>query len=218
MNEWIFISGYILFLHLIHSFRQSTWPRSSQSKQHMPLTTTIGFRVEHIVQAEPRRQSRILLRQEGGRCSFLLHMTEYEAQAPMLIASWERKHVWKQNQLYKRRVEKHREKSGPNNTFEKPDQASCEVSLLLAWATAWANKNLPWLVWMEFSVSDIWRSSDYDVIQWAELFCLESVAAESRTTWVNHLHKSTSPQACEYPEVWNCEFLVEMILGSQWLF
>lgn len=54
---------------------------------------------------------------------------------------------------------------------------------------------------MEFSVLYIWRSPEFDVIQWVELLYLEIVATESRRTWVNQLHKSTSPQDYEYPEV-----------------
>lgn len=72
---------------------------------------------------------------------------------------------------------------------------------------------------MEFSVLYIWRSPEFDVVQWVELFYLEIVATENRRTWVNQLHKSTSPQDYEYPEVWNCVlFLGVMIIDTQWLF
>lgn len=60
---------------------------------------------------------------------------------------------------------------------------------------------LLWPVWMEFSVPSIWRSPNYDIRQWVELFSSEGVPTEGRRTWDKKSHKCTSAQDSALPEV-----------------
>lgn len=60
---------------------------------------------------------------------------------------------------------------------------------------SWQKPFSLWPVWMEFSVPYTWRSPNYDIRQWVELFSLESTD--------NKLHK-LPPLKAELPEVGRC--------------
>lgn len=109
MNECIFTCGYSFPLHLMHGSIQST---SSQPKQHMPCPQWLDSELN--TWSKQNQEDRVGLFSDfwgQRRCSFLLNMTGYEAVTPMFIARWGKKHVWKQNQLYKSKVEPSQESS-----------------------------------------------------------------------------------------------------------